>query len=89
MRVIFNKILYFCSERREKIPEIYQNIHDSIIQLVLQMEPLGLRFGSLTTERSANYILSLPAEAPEYFNEVSDVVTGNGFALVSYPRPDT
>ncbi|KAH8415628.1 hypothetical protein KR222_006801, partial [Zaprionus bogoriensis] len=56
-------------ERREKIPEIYQNIHDSIIQLVLQMEPLGLRFGSLTTERSANYILSLPAEAPDYFNE--------------------
>lgn len=39
------------------------------------MEPLGLRFGSLTTERSANYILSLPAEAPEYFNEVSNVTT--------------
>lgn len=75
MRMIFNKVLYSCSERREKIPEIYQNIHDSIIQLVLQMEPLGLRFGSLTTERSANYILSLPAEAPEYFNEVSDVTT--------------
>ncbi|KAM8710028.1 hypothetical protein ACLKA7_016771 [Drosophila subpalustris] len=56
-------------ERREKIPEIYQNIHDSIIQLVLQMDPLGLRLGSLTTERSANYILSLPAVAPEYFNE--------------------
>lgn len=36
------------------------------------MEPLGLRFGSVTSERSAHYILSLPAEAPEYFTEVSD-----------------
>ncbi|XP_017841930.2 guanine nucleotide-binding protein G(f) subunit alpha isoform X2 [Drosophila busckii] len=56
-------------ERREKIPEIYQNIHDSINQLVMHMGLLGLRFGSCTSERSANYILSLPAEAPEYFNE--------------------
>lgn len=36
------------------------------------MRPLGLRFGSVTSERSAHYILSLPAEAPEYFTEVSD-----------------
>lgn len=36
------------------------------------MQPLSLRFGSVTSERSAHYILSLPAEAPEYFTEVSD-----------------
>ncbi|XP_030385989.1 guanine nucleotide-binding protein G(f) subunit alpha [Scaptodrosophila lebanonensis] len=56
-------------ERREKIPEIYQNIHDSIIQLVRQMSILGLRFGSCTSEKSAAYILSLESEAPEYMNE--------------------
>ncbi|XP_022215305.2 guanine nucleotide-binding protein G(f) subunit alpha [Drosophila obscura] len=56
-------------ERRDRIPEIYQNIHDSIHQLVLQMGLLGLDFGSCTSERSADYILSLPGEAPEYMNE--------------------
>ncbi|XP_033242216.1 guanine nucleotide-binding protein G(f) subunit alpha isoform X1 [Drosophila miranda] len=56
-------------ERRDRIPEIYQNIHDSIHQLVLQMGLLGLDFGSCTSERSADYILSLPGGAPEYMNE--------------------
>ncbi|KAH8380081.1 hypothetical protein KR009_008850, partial [Drosophila setifemur] len=56
-------------ERREKIPEIYQNIHDSILQLVGQMGLLGIAFGSCTSERSADYILSLPGLAPEYMNE--------------------
>ncbi|SPP87570.1 guanine nucleotide-binding protein G(f) subunit alpha isoform X1 [Drosophila guanche] len=56
-------------ERRDRIPEIYQNIHDSIHQLVLQMGLLGLDFGSCTSERSADYILSLPGGAPDYMNE--------------------
>lgn len=32
---------------------------------------LGIDFGSCTSERSADYILSLPGSAPEYMNEVS------------------
>ncbi|KMZ00089.1 uncharacterized protein Dsimw501_GD12450 [Drosophila simulans] len=36
-------------ERREKIPEIYQNIHESILQLVGQMGVLGIDFGSCTS----------------------------------------
>ncbi|XP_017087486.2 guanine nucleotide-binding protein G(f) subunit alpha [Drosophila bipectinata] len=57
------------AERRDKVPEIYQNIHDSILQLVAQMGVLGIDFGSCTSERSADYILSLPSLAPEYMNE--------------------
>lgn len=35
------------------------------------MGVLGIDFGSCTSERSADYILSLPGSAPEYMNEVS------------------
>ncbi|EDW79238.1 uncharacterized protein Dwil_GK25662 [Drosophila willistoni] len=56
-------------ERREKIPEIYQNIHDSIIQLVRQMTLLDIGFGSRSSERSADYILSLDSLAPDYMSE--------------------
>ena len=59
------------SERRDKIPEIYQNIHESIYQLVHYMSILGLEYQSCASRQSAEYILTMGETAPEYMNEVS------------------
>ncbi|KNC29201.1 Guanine nucleotide-binding protein G(f) subunit alpha [Lucilia cuprina] len=56
-------------ERRDKIPEIYQNIHESIYQLVQHMSILGLEYQSCASKHSAAYILTMGETAPEYMNE--------------------
>ncbi|XP_037936509.1 guanine nucleotide-binding protein G(f) subunit alpha [Teleopsis dalmanni] len=60
---------YTDDERRDKIPEIYQNIHESIYQLVQQMDILGLEYQSCTSRKSAEYIREMGNTAPEYMNE--------------------
>ncbi|XP_013113950.1 guanine nucleotide-binding protein G(f) subunit alpha [Stomoxys calcitrans] len=60
---------YTDDERRDEIPEIYQNIHESIYQLVQYMSILGLEYKCCTSQRSASYILSMGWAAPEYMNE--------------------
>ncbi|XP_075159883.1 G protein alpha subunit f isoform X2 [Haematobia irritans] len=60
---------YTDDERRDEIPEIYQNIHESIYQLVQYMSILGLEYQCCTSQRSASYILSMGWTAPEYMNE--------------------
>lgn len=62
------------SERRDKIPEIYQNIHESIYQLVQYMTILGLKYQSCASKHSAAFILTMGESAPEYMNEVSLVL---------------
>lgn len=64
-------LLLFSSERRDSIPEIYQNIHESIYMLVQHMTILGLEYQSYASKDSAAYILSMGGIAPEYMNEVS------------------
>lgn len=64
-------IFILFSERRDKIPEIYQNIHESIYQLVQYMSILGLEYQSCASKHSAAYILTMGETAPEYMNEVS------------------
>lgn len=62
---------FIYSERRELIPEIYQNIHESIYQLVRQMSVLGLNYQSCASEQSSSYILKTIGEiAPDYITEV-------------------
>ncbi|XP_073843928.1 G protein alpha subunit f isoform X1 [Musca autumnalis] len=60
---------YTDDERRDNIPEIYQNIHESIYQLVQHMSILGLEYQSCASKHSAAYILSMGDTAPEYMNE--------------------
>lgn len=60
---------YTDEERREKISEIYQNIHESMHQLAKQMTILGLEFSSTVSKKSAQYILSMGDCAPETMNE--------------------
>lgn len=62
---------FIFSERRELIPEIYQNIHESIYQLARQMSVLGLNYQSCASEQSSSYILKTIGKiAPEYITEV-------------------
>lgn len=61
------------SERREHIPEIYQNIHESIYQLVQHMSILGLDYQSCASKNSAIYILAMGDNAPETMNEVNNI----------------
>ncbi|XP_067646117.1 guanine nucleotide-binding protein G(f) subunit alpha isoform X1 [Eurosta solidaginis] len=60
---------YTDEERCDKIPEIYQNIHESMHQLVQQMSILGLQYQCIASRKSADYILLLGDQAPEYMNE--------------------
>ena len=62
-------------ERREKISEIYQNIHESMHQLAKQMTILGLEFSSAVSKKSAEFVLSMGECAPEIMNEVSIIIT--------------
>uniref|UniRef100_A0A1B0F9L2 Guanine nucleotide-binding protein G(F) subunit alpha n=1 Tax=Glossina morsitans morsitans TaxID=37546 RepID=A0A1B0F9L2_GLOMM len=60
---------YTNDERRDQIPEIYQNIHESVYQLVQHMTILGLEYQSCASRNSAAYIMSLGETAPEYMDE--------------------
>ncbi|KAI9587233.1 guanine nucleotide-binding protein G(f) subunit alpha isoform X1 [Glossina fuscipes] len=60
---------YTNDERRDQIPEIYQNIHESVYQLVQHMTILGLEYQSCASRNSAAYIISLGETAPEYMDE--------------------
>lgn len=54
------------------IPEIYENIHESIYELVKQMEILSLEYDSLTSVKSAEYIAESGCSCPINIDEVSN-----------------
>lgn len=53
------------------IPEIYENIHESIFELVKQMEILSLEYDNLTSVNSAEHISSCGCNCPTNIDEVS------------------
>lgn len=62
-------------ERKEKIPEILHNIHDSIYELVQQMEILNLEYNSLSSKKSSDYIFAMGRNVPSIItNEYRDHV---------------
>lgn len=64
-----NKYFIF-SERKSMIPEIYENIHESIYELVKQMEILSLEYDNLTNINSAEFISSCGCNCPTNIDEV-------------------
>lgn len=56
-------------ERREKISEIYNNVHECIYELVKQMSYMGMEYDSLENRKSGAYILSFGDEKPERMTE--------------------
>ncbi|CAD7082823.1 unnamed protein product [Hermetia illucens] len=56
-------------EKRAKIPEIYCNVHESIAELVRQMDLLGLDYDSLNNRRSGQFIASIDELRPQDMTE--------------------
>lgn len=62
-----------CRERLEKVPNIRQNIHESIYDIVFNMDKITPPV-ALTSEesiKSAQYILSIGPEEPKEYTQVS------------------
>lgn len=72
--IISIQLVFVCMvfrERRELIPEIYRNIHESIYQLVQQMALLDLEYESGSSEQSSHYILeTIGRTPPDFLTEV-------------------
>lgn len=71
--VIINYLIFFFSEKKEKIPAILQNIHESIYDIVYNMDiinpPVNLEHPE--NNISKEYILNLGTEQPQTYTEVS------------------
>lgn len=61
----------YSRERKSMIPDIYENIHESIYELVKQMEILSLEYDSWTSVKSAEHIAACGCNCPTDINEVS------------------
>lgn len=73
--ILFNTlyIFYYYREKREKIFDIYNNIHESIYDLARHMSLLvpPVPFANGKSEISAEYILNLGENRPEVLTDVS------------------
>ncbi|XP_040159793.1 guanine nucleotide-binding protein G(f) subunit alpha [Anopheles arabiensis] len=64
MRILHIQNSYSFDERLEKLSDIYENIHESIYELVRQVVLLELEFDSIANQRCAEYILRMGPQAP-------------------------
>ncbi|XP_035792283.1 guanine nucleotide-binding protein G(f) subunit alpha-like [Anopheles albimanus] len=64
MRILHVQNSYSFDERLEKLADIYENIHESIYELVRETILLDLEFDSASNQRCAEYILRLGRQPP-------------------------
>lgn len=71
-RIIYN---YNFSDRREKIPNIKQNIHESIFDILSNMDKIvpSIESNDEKTRKSIDYILKLGPNTPDIFTDVSKI----------------
>lgn len=74
VNILFNIVRYnFTRDKIFKLKEIRQNIHESIHELVVQMQKLNLSYDSPNNHKSGEWILELGKQCPQRFYDVSEM----------------